>query len=518
MPTFNHRHSIDRLIAALTDPRRCERTIIIVLAAYVTLWTLFAVLAKSNQDIHYDSAELVAWSRALALGYPKHPPLAAWLVRGWFTIFQISDWTYYLLAMTSVTIALWIAWRLYSHLLAPDKRVAGLALLTLIPFFNFHALRFDHNTVLIPLWAGTTLCFFRSFETRKPLFAALTGAFAAGAMLGKYWSIFLLAGLGLAALTHPDRRLYFRSAAPWITIAVGLVLLSPHVAWSASHDFGPFRYALTSHQLGSFPSSGIAVLGYLVGGAGYAAFPTLLVLAFARPNFAALSDMVAPDSATRRFVATAFWLPLLLPAPLVLAAGLELNSTWVMSGLILLPVLLLSSPAVRLSRTALSTIVVIAISLPLAAVLAAPWFAIYAHRHGGISPTAAHGRLLAQRMDQEWRRTSDQPLRLVGGDLDLAYVTSFYLNDRPLAFPISAPELAPWVDSARIAHDGIVIVCHMHTRGPFCLHRAVKEGVDDLMARNPGSRQVEVEMTRSHFGIPGTPSRYIVVAVPPRQR
>ena len=42
---------------------------------------------------------------------------------------------------------------------------------------------------------------------------------AAGCMLGKYWSIFLLVGLVLAALIDRRRLQYFFSAAPWITVA-----------------------------------------------------------------------------------------------------------------------------------------------------------------------------------------------------------------------------------------------------------------------------------------------------------
>src|SRR5439155_866221 len=79
-----------------------------------------------------------------------------------------------------------------------EKRVAGLLLLTFVPFFNFHALKYNANTVLIPLWAVTTWCFLRSFETRSPIWAALAGLAAACAMLGKYWSIFLLLLPGLA--------------------------------------------------------------------------------------------------------------------------------------------------------------------------------------------------------------------------------------------------------------------------------------------------------------------------------
>ncbi len=100
----------------------------------------------------------------------------------------------------------------------------GIALLTLVPFYNFHALKFNANTVLIPFWAATTWWFLRSFETRRAGWAVLAGIGATAAMLGKYWSIFLIAGLGVAALSDSRRGAYFRSPAPWLTIAVGVVL------------------------------------------------------------------------------------------------------------------------------------------------------------------------------------------------------------------------------------------------------------------------------------------------------
>src|SRR5947209_1609770 len=195
---------VEGLLDALTDPARRERTAVAVLLGYVALWTLYGTLAKASQDIHADMSEQFALGRELALGYPKHPPLAMAVVRAWFAVFPTADWAYYLLAMVNVGLALWIVWRLTARFLDGEKRVLGLALLTLVPFFNFHGLKFNVNTVLLPLWAATTLWFLRSFETRRVLDAALAGLGAAAAMYGKYWSIVLLLGLGIAALV--DRR------------------------------------------------------------------------------------------------------------------------------------------------------------------------------------------------------------------------------------------------------------------------------------------------------------------------
>ena len=158
--------------------------------------------------------EFVAWSREVGLGTPKHPPLGAWLLRAWFDVFPREDWAYYCFAILLPTVALWITWRLAARYLPPDKRVAGIVLLTFVPFYNFHAIKFNANTVLTPFWALATWWFLRSFETRRVGWAVLAGIAAAAAMLAKYWSITLLAGLGVAALTRsaPQRLFQFAGA------------------------------------------------------------------------------------------------------------------------------------------------------------------------------------------------------------------------------------------------------------------------------------------------------------------
>ena len=66
--------------------------------------------------------------------------------------------------MVLATFALWVAWRVLEGYLEGEKRVAGLLLLTFIPFFSFHALKYNANTVLIPLWAIVTWFFLRSMR------------------------------------------------------------------------------------------------------------------------------------------------------------------------------------------------------------------------------------------------------------------------------------------------------------------------------------------------------------------
>src|SRR5580693_8060955 len=151
---LSSRNCFERLFDALVDPARRERTMAVVLACYFSVWSLYAIVAKSSQDIHTDMGEFVAWSHEAGLGTPKHPPLGAWLVRGWFSMFPREDWAYYLFAVLLPTIAIWFTWRLANRYMPRDKSLIAVVLLTFVPFYNFLAIKFNANSVLTPFWAA----------------------------------------------------------------------------------------------------------------------------------------------------------------------------------------------------------------------------------------------------------------------------------------------------------------------------------------------------------------------------
>ena len=518
------RKALEQLHDALVDKTRCNRAMLLLLTVYAATWTLYGSIARSSQDLHPDMAELISWSRDLSLGYVKHPPLAAWLVRLWFSVFPLTDLSYYLLAMLMPTIALWIVWQLSADYLEIEKRVAGVALLMLVPFYNFHAEKFNVNTVLLPTWAATTFWFLRSYRTCSTRYSALAGIAAATCILGKYWSVFLIAGLILAALIDSRRSIYFRSAAPWITVVAGFTVLGPHLVWLYQHDFVPFEYAIAKHVTHSFAGATVETLSYLAGSAAYAAAPILFVLGVARPDRATVCDMIWPLDNERRLVAVSFWGPLLLPIVGALTGGIKLTSLWSMSAWTLLPVVLLSSPAVKVQPINLRRILAAAVAVPLVMLIAAPVIAVATHR-AGVEPLAAHGRLLAAETERAWHQATSRPLRFVG--CNAANEVIAYALDRPHSLPLRSfrgdiadevyadayawPDMPPGKTGSsetQLGQNGMALVCLVDE--PNWVQAAA-----DRAARNPESRRIDVQIARSFLGIPGAPKRYVIFIIPP---
>jgi hypothetical protein len=322
-------------------------------------------------------------------------------------------------------------------------------------------------------------------------------------MMGKYWSVFLLAGLGIAALADSRRAQYFRSAAPWLTIVAGAVLFAPHVRWLVGQDFVPFTYAVVAHQ-STLASAALSGLGFLVGVAGYIAPAVVISAAVTRPGMAGIADTLWPREPARRFAWIAFVAPLILPALTAMLFRVEIVSLWAMCAATLLPVALLSSPLVAVTRQAARWLLAAAIVFPVVMVLAAPFIAVWIHREG-VPNYATHYRLLAQAIERIWHANVDTPLRYVGSYTNIVNGVSFYLRDKPSALDIVGPDVTPWADEASVARAGIALVCP--EAEAVCMH---------FLNQRAGDRpRHAVTLSRRHWGVGDAPVRYIIVVVLP---
>ncbi len=501
--------AVERLVNALADERRGQRTAALLLAVYALLWWAYALVAKSTQSIHFDMGEVFAWSTELAYGYPKHPPFPAWVAAAWFAVFPRADWAYYLLATTSIALALWFIWLIATRFVDGEKRALALVLLAFAPIFNFQPLKFNSNALLIPVWAGATWLFLRSYSSRTLLAGALAGAGAAIAMLTKYWSAFLIVGFAAGVVVDPRRREYFRSPAPWAAIVVGAVLLAPNVATLFEYHFYAFTYASGSHADASYASL-LDALGNYLTGVLYLAGSLLVLQIAAAPRPGAWREVVWPSDPERRFLAAIMWAGLLGPIVASLAFKMRLNALWTMPCWSLLPALALSAPGIAVTRRGAATVLAAAYAIPVLALIVSPFVALRALENG-VDNEAAYYQSLAREVDQRWPQVSRAPLRYVAGPEGLAWGCTFYCRDRPRAFPSFSRVTAPWIDPAAMAREGFVGLCLADN--PGCLMQARA-----LAAGNPNAREDTVEIARTAFGRRGPSQRFTIVLSPPQTK
>jgi hypothetical protein len=283
--------------------------------------------------------------------------------------------------------------------------------------------------------------------------------------------------------------------------------LAPHLVWLVRHDFLPISYASEVFEPVGWVEAFKTALLYLLGVVGYAALPLLVALLVARPFGSPLLAAVHPDTPDRRGILLAFWLPLLLPAVVTALAGGRTTSLWTMSGWALLPVVLFAPLRLHVDRAATVRATAFALALPCVFLLASPIIALAIHRDG-VPHDGANYRLLAQRVADTWHAAVNRPLRIVGGSSDLATSVAFYLPGRVTAFSDLDFKLTPWLTADDVARDGMALVCP--TREVFCTTAIVQRA-----SAAAGAQRTTVELSRTYWGIPASPERYLIVIIPP---
>src|SRR6201996_4441624 len=190
------------------------RQVVLRIAAFVVVWSLYFVVTEYASSIHNDMAEAYAWGREFQLGYNQHPPFWAWICGVWFLVFPRSNAAFALLSMLNAGLGLLGAWALIGRFAEGDKRVAATALLALTPFYSFLAYKYNANSIFLSIWPWTLYAFVAALRTR-----GLAASLGFGAMMGlalnsKYYALTLAATCLMAALASEERRRYFLSASP----------------------------------------------------------------------------------------------------------------------------------------------------------------------------------------------------------------------------------------------------------------------------------------------------------------
>ncbi len=466
-----------------------------ILIGFVVLWMIFWTVSTAPLDIHIDADEAFIWSRHFAFGY-KHPPVTAWAFALWFAVFPQQKWAVDLLIVVSDAVALAVTWRLLRDHLDKNRALLGLIALILVPLYTVKAEVLNANTVMMPFWAAALLYYLRARCGLGVLDSFLAGAFASLTMLGKYWAVFLFAGMAVAAVTGPGARRFWRSPAPYVMAAGAIIFIAPHIWWLVNErGGGAIQFAESVASTGPFGDTLMKTVSYLVGAVMYIAAP-LIFLAALRPSKAALADIAWPAEDDRRQALLLLIVPLVLPALVNLVIPYRITPDWTFPNWALLPVVLYGSSYLAIDTRATARAGLAGLAIVLAIVLVSPVMACVriVSEPDQFRPHFRQAADLATRL-------SPQPVRLYWGSDEIVGGMQAYLPQaRYLPYPLS-PE-----GRAAARAKGVVIVC---LTGDLACRK-----VAETLAPS-GAVTTAAGLKRSFLGISGPPLNVQVVVVSP---
>lgn len=436
---------------------------------FTAAWLTYGVTSHTGMVLNDDVTEAYVWGREFQLGYHQHPPFWAWIAGLWFQVFPTEDWAFVLLAVLNSVVGLLGAWHLIGRFASGATRQAAWLLLLCTPFYTFNCFKYNANSIFLSIWPWTLFLLIRALESRRTRDSFLFGALIGAAMLSKYYAVILVLTCFAASLLHANARLYWRSASPWTSMAVGVVLVLPHLWWLVVNHAPPLRYALSTTGM-SLPGRVVLDGKVLFATAAVQLVIPLLIWLTRRPG---LAVMTRPDT---RLLAALVVLPSVLTICFGLFFGVQLSAAMLIGTFPLAPLLVMSlisgaDPRRLVQWTSRAVGVGTVVSL-----LSAPVTVRLLYR-----PTDASWQMplreAAEAAEDLWHHATGRKLVTVGGSKYFSNAAAFYAEDHPSGFLELDPDLAPWVTPQSLRDGGLLALC-LHENGrlddPRCRDRAAQ--------------------------------------------
>jgi 4-amino-4-deoxy-L-arabinose transferase-like glycosyltransferase len=458
------------------------------LALHLLIWSLLPALLQHNLPL--DVIEQLAWGREWQIVYFKHPPLPAWIVE-WVAVVS-GGWppALYLVGPLCSALSLFAIWRLGCAMLGPRRALPAVLAQEGVVYFTIFTPEFNHNVVLLPLWAALGLAGYRAwFETGSPRVTfgrwAWFGALAALGLLGKYTTVLLLLPLLLLAILHPRLRRIWSGPGPWLALAVALLLLLPHLLGLWHIGFTPLLFPFQrapgpAHWYDHIVNPllfAVAQFGDIA-----AALLAAALLAWRRagePVAVPIRAALPPEQ--RAYLATITWAPAGLAVAASVVLGLHLKDMWGYPMWCFIGLFLMAELAGPFTSGGLWRFGAVWLTI----LIAVPVVFAVQHTIGGrfvAKPmrSAFPGPELARAVEQRWHAVVGTRLSIVAGDVWLAGNIAFYGSDRPAVFIDADPAKSPWITPDALARLGAVLTWPASEGHPVWL-----EGFPSAQAQPP---------------------------------
>jgi hypothetical protein len=444
----------DRLVAfAHREPGRC---LAIVLALHVVAWTALPALLSYNLQL--DLAEGLALGREWQLGYWKLPPLPWWLDHGVVALTGTHD-VLYLLGPVASAVAIYAVWRLGREVAGPIVALIAALALEGIHFFNFSAVKFNHDVLQLPLWTLAALFFYRALTAARIADWLLVALFLAAAFWTKYTVAVFVVPLALFVVMDETARRCLRTPGPYAAAALFAVLIAPHLYWLAEQSFLPLQYANARarvathwHHVVTFPLQWIASQIFFLA-------PSIILIALVLSGRRVDRSQGGTSRFARRYVTMLALGPFAVTTLMAIVLGRLPVAMWgyPLWSFAPLAALMWFGPVtepVRMKRFAAGLLVIL-LAMPLTYATVEGLEPLVRDRP---KATQFPGRALAQEVTQAWREKFSSPLPYVGGGEFATNNIAVYSPDHPHVIVHADLSLSPWIDHGDLSRRGAVLV------------------------------------------------------------
>lgn len=427
------------------------------LLVHVAAWSLVPALVRHHLPM--DSIEGAIWGHQLQWGYDKNPFMNGWLTALAVLLDGSRGYLLYFFCQLSVAISMLMVWFLGKKIMPPVYALASVLLLEGIQYYNFHALDFNDNTLELSLWAVSIVCFYYSCVEASLSYWLLTGLFLALGMMTKYYTLALIAGLGLFLL-RKENRWQLATLPPYLALCLFILIMVPHAIWLTQHEYITITYMFDRGSAESSLFNHVFFPLQFLWQQFEAFLPAfiiyLLLFLGKRPRLA--TPPLTLQKFDKAFLFYAGVLPFLLTAVLSLLFGIKLRAGWGMPLMTFWPLWLFMMVTPRLSTTKMTALIG-GTFLLMAALLTG--YSISILDSTDTSSANYPGSEIASTLTTRWHDTYHQPLKYVAGARFTAGSIAFYSKDHPAVFMEWNLQHANWINIEDMKKHGAIFVWNL---------------------------------------------------------
>ncbi|MCE9530064.1 MAG: glycosyltransferase family 39 protein [Planctomycetes bacterium] len=439
-----------------TDASRCRRLFWCWLIGRTVVWFAVALFTIPNAPL--DLIEWLSWGNQFSWGYPKHPPLPAWLAAAFVRLSPGDVWGVYLLSYLLIAVALWAAWRLGNEFFSPSMALIAVICLDGLIYLTREPAEFNNNIALDTAWILTIFCFVRAIRSGTIVWWVALGIAVGLGLMCKYTIGILLVVLAAFPIFNREARAHLRRPGPYLAVLIALAIFAPHVVWLVRHEFVTLQYVVQRTQSAgwtahfrhpvTFALSQVLLL-----------IPVLIILL---PLFRFRQNHSYSQCAVLDWVV---WGPLIILLTISSVTGRQLREIWGSPLWTAVGVWLLarfgSAPPVGL-RWSGRIWAFVATAMVLGCVIQT-----VADPYVRGRPTRKNypGRLLAEEVTRRWHTRTAVPLSIVAGEPWRAGNVCCYSSERPIIYSSGVmgdftfePRHTPWTNDADMLFRGGVLV------------------------------------------------------------
>jgi 4-amino-4-deoxy-L-arabinose transferase-like glycosyltransferase len=430
---------------------RDDRLALAAIAGTLVLHVAYAGLfALAPQEAYYWE-----WSRHLDLSYFDHPPLVAWTIRAATAAFGDGERAIRLAAAFHSGVFAVFLWLAARRLFGSRAALLVAAAAASVPLFSLGQVIPTPDGPLLSGWAMALYFTVRALDEERPAWLLAAGAATGWALLGKYTGFLLLPQILLALLLDARGRRMLRTAWPWASAVLALLLFTPVVVWNWRHAGSSFAFQTVDrvHESSFRP----VLIGRFLGLQAALLSPLVLVL---------LVEAIV--TSVRRRADAAYRLCAVFSAPLLLLSAAISPFHWVKGNwpAAAWPTALAAGAALLLERGRRArrvAIAAVAVALAGTAYLhlvpLVPWVPFPARDEG-----SAGWRELAARTAAELEKLPAERRFVAGCNYKVSAELAYYLPGRPRTFSREITgenglAYGTWLDPAALpGREGILVL------------------------------------------------------------